>query len=108
MTVTSSSARKKEEAHKPFVGDEFQHSRPILPVETDVLFVAVARDFMIRTKLWLVALSLVILPLQQQAKAQTYGIELHNNVMPASGGMGGTASAALRMSSRPFMATRPR
>ncbi len=46
---------------------------------------------MIRTKLWLVALSLVILPLQQQAKAQTYGIELHNNVMPASGGMGGAS-----------------
>ena len=28
---------------------------------------------------------------QQASKAQTFGIELHNNVMPASGGMGGAS-----------------
>lgn len=42
--------------------------------------------------LWVVSgIAICCLNLQQIARAQTFGIELHNNVMPASGGMGGAS-----------------
>ena len=39
---------------------------------------------------------------------QIVGIELHNNLMPASGGMGGRASVVLKICSPQLLATRPR
>jgi long-chain fatty acid transport protein len=40
-----------------------------------------------------VGLVLCLTGLQSEARAQTFGIELHNTLMPASGGMGGVSIA---------------